>query len=134
MSTRFPLAAPSWGPEDLAAIQSVVDSGQFSMAHRVQQFELEFARYVGARHAVMVNSGSSANLLMTAALALPLDHLRRGEFQVVLGVAERLLRLEDPLGGEPAVGVHLPVLGSLPGVEVLAVEQHDGVGGRRCTG
>jgi len=90
MSTRFPLAAPSWGPEELAAIQSVVDSGQFSMAHRVQQFELEFASYVGARHAVMVNSGSSANLLMTAALFFskePRHRLQRGDEILVPAVS-----------------------------------------------
>ena len=29
-------------------------------------FEFEFAKWVGAKHAVFVNSGSSANLLMIA--------------------------------------------------------------------
>lgn len=40
------------------------------MAERVTQFEREYAQYVGAKHCVMVNSGSSANLLMVAALSL----------------------------------------------------------------
>jgi len=69
MQAKFPLALSSWGTEEIAAIQSVVTSGQFSMGQRVQQFESEFAAYSGVRHAVMVNSGSSANLLMTAALS-----------------------------------------------------------------
>jgi CDP-6-deoxy-D-xylo-4-hexulose-3-dehydrase len=69
VQAKFPLALSSWDREELAAIQSVVDSGQFSMGARVQQFESEFAAFSGVRHAVMVNSGSSANLLMTAALA-----------------------------------------------------------------
>lgn len=69
MQARFPLAFSSWGAEEIAAIQSVVASGQFSMGQRVQQFESEFAAFSGVRHAVMVNSGSSANLLMTAALS-----------------------------------------------------------------
>ena len=37
------------------------------MGDRVEQFEEAFARHVGARHAVMVNSGSSADLLMAHA-------------------------------------------------------------------
>ena len=90
MPLDFPLAAPSWGPEELAAIQSVVDSGQFSMAHRVQQFEAEFASFSVARHAVMVNSGSSANLLMCAALAFtsnPALKLARGDEVLVPAVS-----------------------------------------------
>jgi len=90
MPTKFPLAAPSWGSEELAAIQSVVDSGQFSMGSRVQQFESEFAAYTGARHAVMVNSGSSANLLMTAALAFTQNismKLQRGDEIIVPAVS-----------------------------------------------
>jgi CDP-6-deoxy-D-xylo-4-hexulose-3-dehydrase len=90
MPTNFPLAAPSWGPEELAAIQSVVDSGQFSMADRVRCFETEFASYTGARHAVMVNSGSSANLLMTAALFFtqnPHLKLQRGDEILVPAVS-----------------------------------------------
>jgi CDP-6-deoxy-D-xylo-4-hexulose-3-dehydrase len=35
------------------------------------QFEHEFARFVGVRHAVLCNSGSSANLLAVAALTSP---------------------------------------------------------------
>jgi CDP-6-deoxy-D-xylo-4-hexulose-3-dehydrase len=35
------------------------------------QFEREFARFVGVRHAVLCNSGSSANLLAVAALTSP---------------------------------------------------------------
>lgn len=40
------------------------------MGPRVAQFEREFAEAVGVRHAVMVNSGSSANLAAVAALVL----------------------------------------------------------------
>jgi CDP-6-deoxy-D-xylo-4-hexulose-3-dehydrase len=41
------------------------------MADQVRGFEVRFARYVGAKHAVMVNSGSSANLLALAAASNP---------------------------------------------------------------
>ena len=68
MSFRFPLATHTWGAEERSALLGVIDSGWHTMGPRVAQFEAEFARWVGSRHCVMVNSGSSANLLMIAAL------------------------------------------------------------------
>lgn len=68
MSFKFPLATKSWDEAEIAAIQSVVDSGFFTMNGHVAQFERDFAAYQGSRYAVMVNSGSSANLVMIAAL------------------------------------------------------------------
>lgn len=65
---RFPLATTSWDNAEYEAIQRVVKSGRFSMGEEVVQFEKAFAEYIGSRFAVMVNSGSSANLLMVAAL------------------------------------------------------------------
>ncbi|MGK6323003.1 DegT/DnrJ/EryC1/StrS family aminotransferase [Sphingomonas sp. DT-51] len=68
MDYRFPLATTSWGDEEAQAMQRVIASGQFTMGKEVAAFEQQFAAALGARHAVMVNSGSSANLLMVAAL------------------------------------------------------------------
>lgn len=68
MTARFPLATSSWDEAERAALQRVIDSDRFSMGDEVAAFEREFANWVGSRHAVMVNSGSSANLLMVAAL------------------------------------------------------------------
>jgi len=68
MSVSFPLAAQTWGDEELQAMQRVIDSGMFTMGEQVANFESKFAKYIGARYCVMVNSGSSANLLMVAAL------------------------------------------------------------------
>ena len=65
--TDFPLATASWDDAEYAAIQRVVESGRFTMGPLVAQFERDFAAQVGAKHAVMVNSGSSANLLAIAA-------------------------------------------------------------------
>ena len=69
MSFHFPLATSSWDQKELDALQRVIDSNQYSMGCEVAAFEREFAANFGAAHAVMVNSGSSANLIMTAALA-----------------------------------------------------------------
>jgi CDP-4-dehydro-6-deoxyglucose reductase, E1 len=65
---RYPLANSSWDHEEIAAMQAVIDGGMFTMGPRVAEFERAFADFTGSRHCVMVNSGSSANLLMVAAL------------------------------------------------------------------
>lgn len=65
---QYPLATATWDEAEYAAMQRVIDSGMFTMGPNVAAFEQRFAEYVGSRHAVMVNSGSSANLLMVAAL------------------------------------------------------------------
>lgn len=64
----YPLAASTWDQREIDAIHSVVESGNFTMGVKVRAFETEFARMFGSRYAVMVNSGSSANLLAVAAL------------------------------------------------------------------
>ncbi|MEO0370298.1 MAG: DegT/DnrJ/EryC1/StrS family aminotransferase [Pseudomonadota bacterium] len=68
MSARFPLATSSWDQAEQDALQRVIKSDMFSMGGEVRTFEEQFADYFGSKYAVMVNSGSSANLLMTGAL------------------------------------------------------------------
>jgi CDP-4-dehydro-6-deoxyglucose reductase, E1 len=64
----FSLASSSWDGRELEAMQRVIDSGHFTMGPEVSAFESDFARYIGTKYAVMVNSGSSANLVVMAAL------------------------------------------------------------------
>src|SRR5438105_11313714 len=64
----YDLASSTWGPEELDAIDRVVRSGRFTMGDHVRRFEEAFAAKFGVRHAVMTNSGSSANLVGVAAL------------------------------------------------------------------
>lgn len=64
----YPLANSSWDEREYDAIRRVMDSGMFSMGKEVAEFEKQFAAYCGSRFCIMVNSGSSANLLMVAAL------------------------------------------------------------------
>ena len=68
MSPIYPLATSSWDQAEQDALQRVIDSDMYSMGPKVRAFEEEFAAHFGSKHAVMVNSGSSANLLMLAAL------------------------------------------------------------------
>jgi CDP-6-deoxy-D-xylo-4-hexulose-3-dehydrase len=69
----FPTAFSSWspnddGPED-RAYKRAYASGRLTMGAEVAAFEEEFANYHGRRHCIMVNSGSSANLVAVAALS-----------------------------------------------------------------
>jgi dTDP-4-amino-4,6-dideoxygalactose transaminase len=47
-------------PEIDAAVLSVLESTQFVLGDYVKSFENDFAQYCGARHAIAVNSGTSA--------------------------------------------------------------------------
>ena len=64
----YPLAFSTWGKEEVDAIQKVISTDMYTMGKHVKQFEQEFAKQFGSNHAVMVNSGSSANLLMLSLL------------------------------------------------------------------
>lgn len=64
----YPVAFSHWGDEERAAIARVIKSGRYTMGAEVEAFEHEFASWHGMKHGVMVNSGSSANLLAVAAL------------------------------------------------------------------
>lgn len=68
MSIKFPLTTATWGQNEQDAMQRVIASGMYTMGANVQAFECDFAKYVRSKHCVMVNSGSSAILLMVAAL------------------------------------------------------------------
>jgi CDP-6-deoxy-D-xylo-4-hexulose-3-dehydrase len=67
---KHPLASGTWDAAERDAIIQVLESDRLSMGRKVEAFEAEFARYIGTKYAVMVNSGSSANLLMVAAYTL----------------------------------------------------------------
>jgi CDP-4-dehydro-6-deoxyglucose reductase, E1 len=84
----YDLASSTWGPEELDAIRTVLDEGRFTMGDRVRRFEDAFAAKFGMKHAVMVNSGSSANLVGVAALAhLRSRPLRRGDEAIVPAIS-----------------------------------------------
>ena len=64
----LPLATSAWDEQEYKAIQEVIGEGIFTMGKQVEEFEKSFAQFVKSDYAVMVNSGSSANLLAIAAL------------------------------------------------------------------
>ena len=84
----YPTAFSDWGPGEHDAIDRVMRSGQHTMGSEVAAFEREFAALHGKRHAIMVNSGSSANLVMIAALChLRESPLKRGDKVAVPALA-----------------------------------------------
>lgn len=84
----YPLASTTWDQAEYAAIQKVVDSGMFTMGKYVAEFEKNFATYTGSKYCVMVNSGSSANLAMVAALIYRNEGaLKRGDEVIVPAVS-----------------------------------------------
>jgi CDP-4-dehydro-6-deoxyglucose reductase, E1 len=84
----YELSVSSWGAEELEAIQRVIASDRFTMGDCVREMETRFAAYFGVRYAVMVNSGSSANLIAIAALSHRKDRpLRRGDEVIVPAIS-----------------------------------------------
>jgi CDP-6-deoxy-D-xylo-4-hexulose-3-dehydrase len=86
----FPLAANPFGPEEILAMTDVLLSGRLTMGEHVDRAERAFAKAVGSPYAVMVNSGSSANLLAVAAMVNRLrtagPYLRPGDSVLVPAV------------------------------------------------
>jgi CDP-6-deoxy-D-xylo-4-hexulose-3-dehydrase len=83
----YPLTLPTYGKEEVAAAVACMCDYQTSMGALTRQFETEFADYVGAHDAVMVNSGSSADLLLAFHLVNPMNpRLRAGDEVLVPAV------------------------------------------------
>ena len=65
---KFPLATSTWNKEEINSIYDVIKTNKFTMGNYVEKFEKKFAKYLNVKHCIMVNSGSSANLMMVSAL------------------------------------------------------------------
>ena len=68
---RVPLASSGLRESDIELINQVLRSGNLTMGSEVKKFEKLMCEYLKVKHFVMVNSGSSANLLMFEALLRP---------------------------------------------------------------
>ena len=81
---QYKLATSTWDEKEIGAIQSVIDSDLYSMGPKVEKFEKDFANFFGSKYAVMCSSGSTANLLMVAALFYTKNpYLKRGDEIIV---------------------------------------------------
>lgn len=83
---KYKLCDDTWDKSEFSAIQEVLDSNMFSMGERVKKYEREFAEKFGIKYALMVSSGSAANLLAVAGLVYS-GRLQRGDEVIVPAVS-----------------------------------------------
>lgn len=84
----YELASSSWGNEEIDAMQRVIQTGLFTMGANVRSFEEDFARKFGVKHALMVSSGSAANLVGVGALFFTRNRpLQRGDEVIVPAIS-----------------------------------------------
>ncbi len=72
-NSYIPFHAPSIGEEEIAAVERVLRSGWLTTGPVAHEFEKEFAQYIGCKHALAVNSGTSALQLALDAIGLKSD-------------------------------------------------------------
>lgn len=65
---KYQLASNSWNIEEHDAIKKVLLSEKLTMGSEVKKFEDQISEFHGVKHAIMVNSGSSANLIGASAM------------------------------------------------------------------
>ena len=72
-TTKFqiPLAVPSYNHEEVIDALDSMLSTWVTMGEKVKSFEEQFSKYIGCKNGIMVNSGSSANLLALSILSNP---------------------------------------------------------------
>ena len=83
---EYRLSDDTWDEKESEAIDRVLASGRFSMGERVAEFEKAFAEKFGVRYALMVSSGSAANLLAAAGLVYS-GRLHKGDEVIVPAVS-----------------------------------------------
>jgi CDP-4-dehydro-6-deoxyglucose reductase, E1 len=85
---QYKLATSTWDDKEIQAIHNVIESDVYSMSVQVDKYEIEFAAHFGSKYAVMTSSGSTANLIMTAALFFKSKNsLKRGDEIIVPAVS-----------------------------------------------
>ena len=87
---EYKLAKESWDIKEYESLKRVIDSNMFTMGSEVSSCEKKFAAWNGSKYSIMVNSGSSANLLMVAALMYHSDEslrLKSGDEVIVPAVS-----------------------------------------------
>lgn len=87
---KYKLATSTWDNNELKAMTDLMHSNQYSMGEKVNKYEHNFSNYFGAKYCVMTSSGSTANLLMIAALFFTKNRnlqLLRGDEVIVPAVS-----------------------------------------------
>ncbi len=78
------MAAPDITEAEIAAVNAVLRTSTLSIGPQIEQFETQFAQYVGASHAIGVNSGTSGlHMAVIAAGAEPGDFVITTPFSFI---------------------------------------------------
>tara|TARA_B100000470_G_scaffold159577_1_gene124903 strand:- start:88 stop:1257 length:1170 start_codon:yes stop_codon:yes gene_type:complete len=84
----YPLSSNSWGEEEALVFQRILEKGRFTMGESVKKFESSFADKIGIQNAIMVSSGSMANLVGLSALFYKKNNpLKRGDEVIVPSIS-----------------------------------------------
>lgn len=83
---KYPVAFGKWRQEEYLTLMSVLGSDRYTCGKKVAEFESLFCETFGYKYAVMTNSGSSANLLIVAAMFY-LGLLKRDSTIIVPAIA-----------------------------------------------
>ncbi|MCF7844237.1 MAG: DegT/DnrJ/EryC1/StrS family aminotransferase [Kiritimatiellales bacterium] len=70
MKHNTPLARPDINEADIEAVVAVLKSSRLSLGPKLNEFEQDFASYIGTKHAVAVSSGTAALHLCIRALEI----------------------------------------------------------------
>ena len=83
--TRYKLLDDAFSKSDIHEAIQVLKSKKITMSKKTLEFEKNFAKYIGAKYALMVNSGSSANLLSVFASCNPLrnNNFKKGDEAII---------------------------------------------------
>jgi len=85
---NYSLASDSWDELEVNAINDVIKSNRYTMGSKVRQFENEFSKFFDVKYSLMLNSGSSANLLAIASLIIDEEtDLNQGDEVIVPAVS-----------------------------------------------
>ena len=66
----IPIARPDIGPEEVAAVTEVLESGMLAQGRRVAALEEGWANYIGVRHAIAMGNGTQALMAIFAGIDL----------------------------------------------------------------
>jgi CDP-6-deoxy-D-xylo-4-hexulose-3-dehydrase len=84
----YPLSSNSWDKDEAAVFQRVLEKGRFTMGDSVKEFEIDFAKKFKVSNALMVSSGSMANLIALAAFFYKKKRpLQRGDEVIVPSIS-----------------------------------------------
>ena len=72
MTFKYPLLENAFSNKDINEAIKVIKSKRITMSIKTKKFEKKFSSFIKSKYCLMVNSGSSANLLAFFALINPL--------------------------------------------------------------